>query len=61
MIHPVWVGDFGKQNMSASSNLSAAAQVRLYTCTFGRLPGLLLTVRQHQLPILACLLRSAGT
>jgi hypothetical protein len=30
MIHPVWVGDFGKQNMSASSNLSAEAQVRLH-------------------------------
>ncbi|KAF6255451.1 hypothetical protein COO60DRAFT_212733 [Scenedesmus sp. NREL 46B-D3] len=29
MIHPVWVGDFGKQNMSASSNLSAQAQASL--------------------------------
>jgi hypothetical protein len=37
MIHPVWVGDFGKQNMSASSNLSAEAQVSVPTCTFGLL------------------------
>ncbi|WIA20109.1 hypothetical protein OEZ85_005961 [Tetradesmus obliquus] len=29
MLHPVWVGDFGKQNMSASSNLSAQAQAKL--------------------------------
>lgn len=34
-IHPVWVGDFGKYNLSASSNMSESAKVSTCCCCGG--------------------------